>query len=200
MREPIPVYVHLRRAKDLINRDFAEALDVPALARAAHASSAHFVRGFKEAFGETPHQYLLRRRIERAKELLRNTQLSVTAASLAVGFRNLGSFSTAFRQLVGDAPSVCARHRRAAVKPRIPACFTLMHTRPHASTFEKQARATRASVAQFNDEGGTTVITALSHSPIWVLRPERGARVLHREARVRRHHGRDNGRLPLADH
>jgi hypothetical protein len=87
MRDPIPVYVHLRRAKDLIDRDFAEPLDVRALASTARASRAHFVRSFKRAFGETPHRYLQRRRIERAKELLRSTELSVTEVSLAVGFR-----------------------------------------------------------------------------------------------------------------
>jgi AraC-like DNA-binding protein len=137
MRDTIPVYVHLRRAKDLIDRDFAELLDVRALAHEAHASRAHFIRSFKKAFGETPHQYLLRRRMERAKELLRNTPLSVTEVSLAVGFRSLGSFSTAFRQLVGESPSVYAHHRRAAAPPPIPACFTLMWTRPHTSTFRE---------------------------------------------------------------
>jgi AraC-like DNA-binding protein len=137
MRDPIPIYVHLRRAKDLIDRDFAEPLDVPALAREAHASRAHFVRSFKKAFGETPHAYLLRRRMERAKELLRSTQLSVTEVSLAVGFRSLGSFSTAFRQLVGEPPLAYARRWRPAVPPPIPACFTLMYTRPHTSTFRE---------------------------------------------------------------
>jgi AraC-like DNA-binding protein len=139
MRDPIPVYVHLRRAKDLIDRDFAEPLDVPVLARQAHASRAHFVRSFKKAFGETPHRYLLRRRIERAKELLRNTPLPVTEVSLAVGFQSLSSFSTAFRQLVGEPPSAYAGRRRPA-QPPIPACFTLMYTRPHTSTF-REARA-----------------------------------------------------------
>jgi AraC-like DNA-binding protein len=137
VRDPIPVYVHLRRAKDLIDREFAEPLDVPALAREAHASRAHFVRSFKRAFGETPHRYLLRRRVERAKELLRNTPLSVTEVSLAVGFRSLGSFSTAFRQLVGESPSAYARRWRAALPPPIPACFTLMYSRPHTSTFRE---------------------------------------------------------------
>jgi AraC-like DNA-binding protein len=137
MRDPIPVYVHLRRAKDVIDRDFAKPLDVPAIAREAHASRAHFVRSFKKAFGETPHQYLLLRRIERAKELLRNTPLSVTEVSLAVGFRSLGSFSSAFRQLVGEPPSAYAQHWRPGEQPRIPACFTLMYTRPHESTFRE---------------------------------------------------------------
>jgi AraC-like DNA-binding protein len=137
MRDPIPIYVHLLRAKDLIDRDYAEPLDVPALAREAHASRAHFIRSFKKAFGETPHQYLLRRRIERAKEFLRNTPLAITEVSLAVGFRSLGSFSTAFRQLVGESPSAYAVRWRAADTPRIPACFTLMYTRPHESTFRE---------------------------------------------------------------
>jgi AraC-like DNA-binding protein len=139
MRDPIPIYVHLLRAKDLIDRDFAEPLDVPALAREAHASRAHFIRSFKQAFGETPHQYLLRRRIERAKELLRNTPLAITEVSLAVGFRSLGSFSTAFRQLVGESPSAYADRWRATDIPRIPACFTLMYTRPHESTSREAA-------------------------------------------------------------
>jgi AraC-like DNA-binding protein len=138
MRDPIPVYVHLRRAKDLMDRDFAEPLDVPTLAREAHASRAHFVRSFKQAFGETPHQYLLRRRIERAKELLRGTPLSVTEVSFAVGFRSLGSFSTAFRRLVGESPKGYAQQwRPAAAPPPIPACFTLMYTRPQTSTFRE---------------------------------------------------------------
>ena len=134
MRDPIPVYVHLRRAKDLIDREFAQPLDVPVLARQAHASRAHFARSFKDAFGETPHRYLLRRRIERAKELLRSTRLSVTEVSLAVGFQSLGSFSSAFRQLMGEPPIAYARRWRTAPPPRIPACYTLMYTRPYAST------------------------------------------------------------------
>ncbi|HEY1366167.1 MAG TPA: AraC family transcriptional regulator [Gaiellaceae bacterium] len=139
VRDPAPGYVHLRRAKDLIDRDFAQPLHVAALAREAHASRAHFIRSFKRAFGETPHQYLLRRRVERAKELLRNTALSVTEVSIAVGFRSLGSFSTAFRELVGEPPTAYARRWRSAAAPHIPACFTLMYTRPQASTSREAA-------------------------------------------------------------
>jgi AraC-like DNA-binding protein len=130
----IPVYIHLLRAKDLIDREYAGQLDVPALARAAHASTAHFSRSFKRAFGETPHRYLLRRRIERAKELLRETEISVTEVSLEVGFRSLGSFSTGFRDLVGEPPSRYARRWRANGRPPIPGCFALMHTRPVQSS------------------------------------------------------------------
>jgi AraC-like DNA-binding protein len=138
MRDPIPIYVHLRRAKDLIDRDYARGLDVPRLAREAHASRAHFVRSFKKAYGETPYQYLRRRRVERAKELLRSTDLSVTEVSLAVGFRSLGSFSTAFRVLVDESPKAYAGRWRASSAPPIPGCFTMMYTRPHRALFEKQ--------------------------------------------------------------
>lgn len=140
MADAIPVYIHLLRAKDLIDRQYAQQLDVPGLAREAHASTAHFSRSFRRAFGETPHKYLLRRRIERAKESLRETDLSVTEISLEVGFRSLGSFSTAFRDLVGEAPSEYARRWRPPVQPPpIPACFTMMYTRPIGSSSSGEA-------------------------------------------------------------
>jgi AraC-like DNA-binding protein len=126
----IPAYLYLLRAKDLIDSSSAEPLDVPALARAAFASPAHFTRSFKRAFGETPHQYLQRRRIERAKELLRESELSVTEVCLEVGFQSLGSFSTVFRTLVGESPSAYRDRWESAAPPAVPACFTLMFTRP----------------------------------------------------------------------
>ena len=138
-RDPIPAYVHLLRAKDLIDRDYGEALDVPALARAAFASPKHFIRSFRAAFGETPHQYLLRRRVERAKELLRATDASVTEISLEVGFRSLGSFSTAFRALAGEPPSrYRAGWRARGAPPAMPGCHALMWTRlADRALFEK---------------------------------------------------------------
>jgi AraC-like DNA-binding protein len=138
----IPVYLHLLRAKDLIDRDYASPLDVAAFARAAHASPAHFSRSFKRAFGETPGRYLQRRRIERAQELFRGTDLTVTEVSLEVGFRSLGSFSSAFRALVGEPPSAYAQRWRRVGAPPIPACFTLMYTRPVESSSPGEARPT----------------------------------------------------------
>ena len=120
--------VRLRRARDLMDRLYAEPLDVPALARTAHMSSGHFSRSFRAAFGETPHSYLMTRRIERAKALLRRGDLSVTEVCFAVGCTSLGSFSTRFTQLVGESPSAyrARRHDEGAV---IPACVAKIFTR-----------------------------------------------------------------------
>jgi AraC-like DNA-binding protein len=139
MGDSVPVYIHLLRAKDVIDRSYAEELDVETLARAAHASPAHFSRSFKRAFGETPHKYLQRRRIERAMELLRETDLMVTAISLEVGFQSLGSFSSAFKKLVGESPIDYARRWRADRPPPIPRCFTLMYARPVESSSFREA-------------------------------------------------------------
>jgi AraC-like DNA-binding protein len=120
--------VHLRRARDLMDRDYATPLDVPAMARVAHASPSHFARQFRQAFGETPYAYLMTRRIERAKALLRGSDLSVTEVSLAVGCQSLGTFSTRFREIVGVTP----RQYRATARdvPGVPPCASRMLTRP----------------------------------------------------------------------
>lgn len=117
----------LLRARDAIDRDFAEALDVAALARIAHVSPSHFIRSFRRTFGETPHRYLQRRRIERAMSLLRSTGLGVTEVALAVGFTSHGTFSRTFREIVGDSPS---GYRRSA--PVLPGavCFHKAWLRP----------------------------------------------------------------------
>jgi AraC-like DNA-binding protein len=118
---------HLLRARDLIDARYAEPLDVAAIARAAHSSPAHFSRSFKAAFGETPHQYLLTRRIERAKHLLSTTSMSVTDVSLDVGFLSLGSFSATFKRIVGVRP----RDYRRSVPPMgIPTCYVMAWNRP----------------------------------------------------------------------
>lgn len=95
----------LRRARDRIDREFAQPLDVDVLARAASMSSAHFIRRFRETYSETPYSYLMTRRVERAMTLLRRGDLSVTDVCLAVGWNSLGSFSARFTELVGETPS-----------------------------------------------------------------------------------------------
>jgi AraC-like DNA-binding protein len=122
----------LRRARDLIDRDYGEALDLDAMARAAGYSRFHFARAFAAAYGETPRAYLTRRRIERAKNLLRSANLSVTEICFLVGFASLGSFGARFRQLVGRSPSEYRDEALAQTgAPPIPGCVVLMWTRPH---------------------------------------------------------------------
>jgi AraC-like DNA-binding protein len=125
------VLVAVRRGRDLADRDFARPLTLEAMARAAHLSKFHFARAFASAYGETPRAYLTGRRIERAKDLLRTANLTVTEVCLLVGFESLGSFSARFRDLVGVSPS---EFRRGAVAaggaPPVPGCFVLMWTRP----------------------------------------------------------------------
>jgi len=132
--------VRLRRARDLMDRDYAEPLDVPALARIALMSPGHFQRSFRAAFGETPYSYLMTRRIERAKALLRRGDLSVTEVCMAVGCTSLGSFSSRFTELVGETPSAY-RARDHAEGAAIPACIAKIHTRPVRNG---EARATPA--------------------------------------------------------
>ena len=120
---------HLRRARDLIDREYARPLDVPAMARTAHMSPAHFARQFRNVYGETPYIYLMTRRIERAKALLRRGDLSVTEVCLAVGATSLGSFSTRFTELVGETPSAY-RARDHGDLATIPNCWVKGVTRP----------------------------------------------------------------------
>jgi AraC-like DNA-binding protein len=117
----------LLRARDAMDRDFAERLDLPALARLAHMSEGHFSRSFRAAFGETPHHYLQRRRIERAMALLRDPASTVTDVGLRVGFDSLGAFSRAFRAIVGVAPS---QYRARGLVARAPVCFVKTWLRP----------------------------------------------------------------------
>ena len=121
--------VRLRKAKDRMDREFERPLDVPALARTAAMSTGHFSRSFKAAFGESPYSYLMTRRIERAKTLLRRGDMSVTDACFAVGCTSLGSFSSRFTELVGESPSAyrARSHSPAAV---IPPCVIKVITKP----------------------------------------------------------------------
>jgi AraC-like DNA-binding protein len=132
---------HLRRARDLIDREYARPLDVPALARAAFMSPAHFSRQFRAAYGETPYSYLMTRRIERAKALLRRGDLSVTDVCMAVGCTSLGSFSARFTELVGETPSAY-RARNHAALGTVPGCWAKLITRPSRN---REARVSHAS-------------------------------------------------------
>jgi AraC-like DNA-binding protein len=117
----------LLRARDAIDRSYAGPLDIATLAAIAHASPAHFIRSFRATFGETPHRYLQRRRVERAMFLLRTTPMSVTDVCLAVGFTSHGTFTRTFRDIVGSSPS---QFRRSSVALPAPSCFSMAWTRP----------------------------------------------------------------------
>ncbi len=122
---PGDVLVHLRRARDLADRDFAQPLDLDRLAGVAGLSKYHFLRLFRATYGLTPVAYVSERRIERAQDLLRTTNLTVTEVCHAVGFTSLGSFSSRFRALVGANPSEF-QQRYADGAPRIPGCFVFL--------------------------------------------------------------------------
>jgi transcriptional regulator GlxA family with amidase domain len=126
--EELADLVHLRRARDHMDREYAQPLDVPAMARVACMSPAHFSRRFRAAYGETPYSYLMTRRIERAKALLR-TGISVTDACMAVGCTSLGSFSSRFTEIVGETPSGY-RARDHGDLIEVPACVLMVATRP----------------------------------------------------------------------
>ncbi|MCI3223422.1 helix-turn-helix transcriptional regulator [Streptomyces sp. NP-1717] len=119
---------HLRRARDLIDREYARPLDVPTMARHALMSPAHFSRRFRAAYGETPYSYLMTRRIERAMALLR-TGTSVTDACMAVGCTSLGSFSSRFTEILGETPRAYAAREHGAVTA-MPECVARVRTRP----------------------------------------------------------------------
>ncbi len=121
--------VRLRRVRDRIDRDYAQPLDVEALARGAHISAGHLSREFRLAYGESPYGYLMTRRIERAMALLRRGDLSVTEVCFAVGYLSLGTFSSRFNELVGTPPSVYRRHAGRATAG-MPSCVAKQVTRP----------------------------------------------------------------------
>jgi AraC-like DNA-binding protein len=150
VRVPDDLLVHLRRARDLADRHYAEPLDLDGLAAVAGVSKYHFLRCFAATYGRTPALYLAERRIERAQDLLRTSNLTVTEVCFLVGYGSLGSFSSRFRQLVGESPSAYQARWSAAGAPRIPGCYVFMHglsdRRPAAADPaipEKQAAAHR---------------------------------------------------------
>lgn len=118
------------RARDAMDRDYRNELDVPALARISYVSQKHFIRTFKATFGETPHRYLQRRRVERAMYLLRTTTDSITDICMGVGFSSLGTFSRTFTEIVGETPT---QYRTRGPLDDVPSCFVKAWSRP--STF-----------------------------------------------------------------
>jgi AraC-like DNA-binding protein len=140
----VPPARHLLRAKDLVDARYAQPLDVDDLAAAAGLSRAHFSREFRRAFGESPHAYLLTRRLERAATLLRNTDRSVTDICLSVGLQSVGSFTTSFTRTFGVPPTAYrARFPPAADQARVPSCIRRAYGRPQRSTFGEDSRVAR---------------------------------------------------------
>lgn len=129
--EEVAELARLRRARDLVDREYANGVDVAAMARVALMSTAHFSRKFRAAFGETPYSYIMTRRIERAKALLRQG-CSVTEVCLSVGYSSLGSFSSNFAEIVGESPSRY-RERDHRSLSGIPSCVSMSSTRPRRS-------------------------------------------------------------------
>jgi transcriptional regulator GlxA family with amidase domain len=130
----------LRRARDLMDREYARPLDVPALARAALMSTAHFSRRFREAYGETPYSHLMTRRIERAQALLRRGDISVSDSCFAVGCTSLGSFSSRFTEIVGESPSAY-RARDHSDTIAIPSCTQMVLGRARRTPPSESSRA-----------------------------------------------------------
>jgi AraC-like DNA-binding protein len=122
----VSLLAHLRRARDHIDRNYREPLDLDRLARVAGVSKYHFARSFEAVYRETPIRYLTRRRIERAQDLLRSANLTITEICVLVGFSSLGSFSARFSELVGESPSAYRVRWAAAGGPHIPGCYLFM--------------------------------------------------------------------------
>lgn len=140
---------HLRRARDLMDHCYAQPLDLDALAREAGFSRYHFARSFRDVFGETPRTYLTRRRIERAKDLLRYANLTVTEVCHLVGFESLGSFSARFSELVGLPPTAYRRlQRQSGAPPPVPGCFLMAWTRPEVQGQGGEQGATNSAIGE----------------------------------------------------
>jgi transcriptional regulator GlxA family with amidase domain len=141
MSASVPIARHLLRARDLADARYVEPLNVDDLARAAGLSRAHFSRQFRRAFGESPHGYLLTRRLERSAAMLRTTDRSVADVCIAVGLQSVGSFTTSFRRHFGKTPSEYrAAFPPAAAWARVPGCVMRVYGRPAVSTFGEDSR------------------------------------------------------------
>jgi AraC-like DNA-binding protein len=144
----VPPARHLVRAKDLADARYFEQLDVDDMAAAAGLSRAHFSRQFKRAFGDSPHAYLLTRRLERAAALLRTTDRSVADICLSVGLQSVGSFTTSFRRMYGKSPTAYrATYPPASLQVRIPMCLVRFYGRPQHRTFREDNGGPASSLA-----------------------------------------------------
>ena len=141
MADQVATNRRLLRARDAMDRDFADPLDVPSLASIACISESNFIRSFKATFGETPHRFLQRRRIERAMFLLRTTDATVTDVCMQCGFSSLGTFSRTFSDIVGESPSAFKQRSSATAAADVPSCFVRTWSRP-SSFGEAPARPT----------------------------------------------------------
>jgi AraC-like DNA-binding protein len=139
MPAPTDLLPHLRRARDLMDSRYAEELDVATIAECAGVSKYHFIRRFSAEYGQTPAQYLAHRRIERAQDLLRATNLTVTEVCVLVGYSSLGSFSAKFRSLVGETPMAFQQRYGGNGVPHIPGCYIFMRGLQERAISEKPA-------------------------------------------------------------
>jgi AraC-like DNA-binding protein len=157
----VPLTRHLTRAKDLVDARYADDLDVAALARVAGLSRAYFSRSFRETFGESPHAYLLTRRLERAAALLRRTEHSVADICVEVGLSSVGSFTTSFRRMYGRTPTEYREAFPPAVAfARVPGCISRAYSRPQHRTFREDERppSSVASAAHTTTTGGSNAL------------------------------------------
>jgi transcriptional regulator GlxA family with amidase domain len=137
---PVELLAHLRRARDHMDRHYQNTLDLDQLATVAGVSKYHFIRSFEATYDETPMRYLTRRRIERAQDLLRTANLTVTEVCMIVGFASLGSFSSKFAQLVGESPTAYRNRWAARGGPHMPGCYLFMRgVFDHGGTVERPA-------------------------------------------------------------
>jgi AraC-like DNA-binding protein len=149
----VPVARHLLRAKDLVDARYFEPLSVADLAAAAGLSAAHFSRRFKQTFGESPHQYLLTRRLERAAAFLRATDWTVATVCIAVGWESIGSFTTSFRRMFGETPQIYrSKFPPAQRHVRIPRCVALAYGRPRNRTFREDGPPPTPVASKPHDE------------------------------------------------
>ncbi|HEU5204891.1 MAG TPA: AraC family transcriptional regulator [Candidatus Limnocylindrales bacterium] len=139
------------RARDAMDRAYAEPLDVRTVASVAHVSEAHFIRTFRAVFGETPHRYLQRRRVERSMFLLRETDRSITDICFDVGFMSLGTFSRTFREIIGETPSAYREGHGPMVPPN---CIQMWAMRPRVASGEERAHS-RAKSSSFGEADAT---------------------------------------------